>query len=262
MGYVLREPPIYEPLDTERIKPILQANAAQLAALKPPVRNPLSILSVLSKKRQSYTLPDGQTLDPPPLSAKGSRKLVIFGDCSATDNAAFIDLCRNASLLVHECTNAWIDPAIEKGDKGRSVREADLDKSLLDRFKKNLASESNQSGQNADRTPSSFVTGEDEQEAKQKVEAKAKKRGHSTADMTGAFARELGVKRLAMNHFSAMWVAGLVLLLEMAADARFTGSRRHDLPRTHLSLLPRLQCILVRRKARHHLYRGTRSCAA
>lgn len=203
-GYVLREPPVYESLDTERIIPILKANGPQLAALKPPIRHPMSILSILSKKRQSYTLPDGQTLHPPALSTHGARKLVIFGDCSGTDNAAFLELCRDASLLVHECTNAWIDPAIEKGDKGRSVREADLDKSLLDRFKKNLASGPGQNEQNADRTPSSFVTGEDEQDAKRKVETKAKKRGHSTADMTGAFARTLGVKRLAMNHFSAM----------------------------------------------------------
>lgn len=218
MGYVITEPPQYLPLDTATLLPLLEAEREALAALAEPITNPRSILSRLSSTRQPYTLPSGLVLQPPLLSTEPARKIVIMGDCAGVSNNAFEELARDPSLLVHECTNAWIDPGVEKGEKGARVRTAELDKTI--RSAPASAGTHNPAGapggQPAGGTPEAAGPGGEEwirmeQErvrkilaAKAVVEQKARSRGHSTPDMVGAFARRIGARRLALNHFSAM----------------------------------------------------------
>jgi ribonuclease Z len=107
------------------------------------------------------------------LSTIASRKIAILGDCSGTDNRAFSKLVDNPSMLVHECTNAWVDPRIEKGLKAEETKSNDL-------------------------------VAEDARLALEKIQSKAISRGHSDAQMAGRFAKSVNARRLVVNHFSAM----------------------------------------------------------
>jgi ribonuclease Z len=213
LGYVVTEPPIYERLDPTEYQPLLEANRKALAALDPPIRQPLSILKVLSSTRKPYTLPSGDVLHPPPTSTtKHPRKLVILGDCSGSENTAFKELAKDASLLVHECTNAWIPEAVQKGEKGKDVRTGELDASLLEEVKAREGikedsgpAEPSQGGEGTVEVLNQEEEGlEKEQAQKAVIEGKARSRGHSTADMAGEFAHDINAKRLALNHFSVM----------------------------------------------------------
>lgn len=63
-----------------------------------------SILRRVLGKRESVSLPDGTTLDPPE-NAPG-RKIVILGDTH--DSRGIMPLCYDADLLVHEATQMAI----------------------------------------------------------------------------------------------------------------------------------------------------------
>lgn len=92
--------------------------------MKQGIRNPRSLLGQLLRTREPISLPDGTVLRPPPLGLPG-RKIVILGD--TCDPWATKDLCMDASLLVHEATNAYIpsqvDPQGPKQDTAESVKE-------------------------------------------------------------------------------------------------------------------------------------------
>jgi ribonuclease Z len=84
----------------------------------------------------------------------------VLGDTSDSDG--IMELAADASLLVHETTNAYV------------------------------------------RSPGEHATLEDmNEDEKRCVREKAISRGHSTADMAGAFARKIRARRLILNHFSA-----------------------------------------------------------
>ncbi|WVF72824.1 hypothetical protein IAT40_007642 [Kwoniella sp. CBS 6097] len=225
VGYVLQEPTPRLPLDTASLIPLLQSNATALASLDPPVKHPLSLLSHLTSlpPPAPYTLPSGETLHPPAPSGVHPRKLVIFGDCSGgTENTTFEQMCGEASLLVHECTNAAIPGAIQRGQKGMSVRTKELEPSLEKKREKQFhavwhaqqqtpASANKrkaQSGdvQGADETPGEVVS-KDELN-RQATRKKALGRGHSTPDEVGTFAKKINANRVVVNHFSAMFPSG------------------------------------------------------
>jgi len=203
LGYILQEPPHRLPLDTERLIPLLQSNATALAALYPPVRHPLALLSYLTQipPPSPYTLPSGEVLHPPELASTPSRKLVIFGDCSGgTKNPAFERMCADPSLLIHECTNAAIPELIQRGDKGRKVRMRGMDDGLVQRSEQ-------QTGKPVGKETMT-KEGQDrrKREADKRIEVrkKAEGRGHSTPDEVGEFARAINARRVIVNHFSAM----------------------------------------------------------
>lgn len=219
LGFVVTEPPSYLPLDTAALLPILENEREALALLPPaaggPITNPRAVLSLLTSSRLPFTLPSGTVLQPPEVDPEPRRKIVIMGDCSGVSNDAFVQLAQEPSLLVHECTNAWIDPVIEKGDKGKRVRTAELDKTLIAGGKKTPVSGPGGGPPGSDGPGGSELEGIDfikmEQErvrkilaAKAVVEQKARSRGHSTPDMVGAFARRIRARRVALNHFSVM----------------------------------------------------------
>ncbi|KAJ9097847.1 hypothetical protein QFC19_006637 [Naganishia cerealis] len=222
LGFVVTEPPSYLPLDTVALLPLLEAEREALALLTPeqggPITNPRAVLSLLtSQQRKPFTLPSGTVLQPPDLDPEPRRKIVIMGDCSGVSNDAFVELAQEPSLLVHECTNAWIDPVIEKGDKGKRVRTAELDKTLIagGGGKQSVGGPGSQpGGTEAEGTDVpeglDFIRMEQERvrkilAAKAVVEQKARSRGHSTPDMVGAFARRVRARRVALNHFSVMF---------------------------------------------------------
>ncbi|OCF39038.1 ribonuclease Z [Kwoniella heveanensis CBS 569] len=233
VGYVLQEPTPRLPLDTAALIPLLQSNAAALASLDPPIKHPLSLLSYLTSlpPPKPYTLPSGETLHPPAPSGIHPRRLVIFGDCSGgTENPTFERMCNDASLLVHECTNAAIPGAIQRGQKGMGVRTRELEPSLEKKREKQFhavwhpqkqqqqqqhSPDSNnhkrkaaQQGdvQGADETPGEVLS-KDELN-RQATRKKALGRGHSTPDEVGTFARKINANRVVVNHFSAMFPSG------------------------------------------------------
>ncbi|KAF9503150.1 hypothetical protein BS47DRAFT_1356401 [Hydnum rufescens UP504] len=153
IGYVFTEPPRAEPLSQEgHIEPITRNHAALISAGH---RNPRALLGRLLSTRIPISLPDGTTLYPPPLSIAG-RKIVVLGDTSDSDG--IMELAADASLLVHEATNAYV------------------------------------------RAPGEHATLENmSEDEKRRVREKAISRGHSTADMAGAFARKIRARRLILK---------------------------------------------------------------
>ncbi|WVR07503.1 hypothetical protein IAU60_004545 [Kwoniella sp. DSM 27419] len=212
VGYIFQEPTPRLPLDTSALIPLLQANAASLAALDPPVKHPLSLLSHLTSlpPPAPYTLPSGDVIRPPEASGVQGRKLVIFGDCrGGTENATFQTMCSDPSLLVHECTNAAIPGAIQRGQKGMAQRTKELEPSLEKKREKQFAHLWHKPAKaTGDGGGLEHDQGEDldkDQQAKLQVQKKALGRGHSTPLEVGKFAREIGAKRVVVNHFSAMF---------------------------------------------------------
>ncbi|ODN92673.1 ribonuclease Z [Cryptococcus wingfieldii CBS 7118] len=220
LGYVLQEPTPRLSLDTQTLIPLLQSNAAALAERDPPVKHPLSLLSHLTSlpSPPPYQLPSGETISPPEPSGVPPRKIVIFGDCNGgTPNDTFRSMCSDASLLVHECTNAAIPQAIQKGEKGQKVRQRDLESSLVV-SRGGVTAGAGKSPSVTHPRPSRWA-GEDSNEdtfqndeevfadesRAREVIRKAQSRGHSTPNEVGMFARDIKARRVAVNHFSAMF---------------------------------------------------------
>lgn len=214
---MLQEPAPRKPLDTARLIPLLQANAKALAAQDPPVHHPLSLLSSLTSlpPPDPITLPSGEVLYPPEPTGEPGRKIVIFGDCAGgTPNAALQEMCMDASLLVHECTNAAIPESVGKGDRGRAVRASGLEQSL--EVKRNKEFDQAARDRGVVREPWIFHgKHESHSHAVAAVEAfadkrdairiKARSRGHATPDEVGEFAYAINARRVVVNHFSAMF---------------------------------------------------------
>lgn len=216
VGYILKEPEPRHPLNHQRLIPLLQANAKALAEMDPPIKHPLSILSLLNAlpPPPPFTLPSGEVLHPPEPTGAPGRKLVIFGDCSGgTPNEKFQEMCGGASLLIHECTNAAVPESVQKGDKGRLVRISGLEQSLEGKRIKEFTQSAQDRGTTSEPwvfhgqhdTPALAAAAEEEFEKKRDVvRAKAQSRGHSTPQDVGAFAYAIGARRVVVNHFSAM----------------------------------------------------------
>ena len=208
----MKEPVPRIPLDTPTLIPLLQSNAMALGALDPPVKHPLSLLTHLTSlpTPPPYKLPSGEILCPPRPSGIPPRKFVILGDCSGgTQNEHFRQMCQDASLLIHECTNSAIPELIQKSDRGMKVRKRELEQSLLKRQEKLEGPKTNESVRPA--MPDHMKDGSDsgsrhvrEAAKRTEVRRKALSRGHSTPDEVGEFARSIRARRVVVNHFSAM----------------------------------------------------------
>ncbi|SCV70101.1 BQ2448_1495 [Microbotryum intermedium] len=105
-GYIFSEGPRPLPLDPNLYVPHLKRNAPALLTSQ-GIRNPLSLLSVLSSQRQSLTLPDGTLLEPPRLGPKG-RKIVVLGDTYDALGGSIERWADDADLVIHEATNAYL----------------------------------------------------------------------------------------------------------------------------------------------------------
>lgn len=78
---------------------------------------PRSTLSRI-QNGETITLPTGEQLHPPP--SRPGRKIVILGDTS--DPWRLLELSKNANVVVHEATNAYI-PSLDTGLLYESVEE-------------------------------------------------------------------------------------------------------------------------------------------
>ncbi|KAG8855512.1 hypothetical protein FRB96_007016 [Tulasnella sp. 330] len=180
LGYVFKEPPsITTPsvgsapvFDTKFYLEQINRNRDVLINEK-GIRDPTSLVDLLISTGTPIILPDGHVLDPPlpppsehhePIFTPG-RKIVVLGDTH--DPWRMRELCMDASLLVHEATNAYIHY------------------SKLQEYQ-----------------PGYTWCGNSEQ----KVRERAMSRGHSTPRMAGAFAHAIRARRLVLNHFSAKFV--------------------------------------------------------
>ena len=109
VGFVVTEKDRPGKLNVDRAMPLVEKNKEALMALYEDHRRTYRLLKDL-KPGQSFAFPDGSSLtaedvlDPP---IEG-RKLVYMGDTCNGDKIA--EIAQNATLLIHEATNAW-DPA-------------------------------------------------------------------------------------------------------------------------------------------------------
>ena len=187
LGYILQEPVPRLPLDTPRLIPLLQSNAPALAALDPPVRHALSLLSHLTSfpPPEPYILPSGDVLSPPEASGVEPRKIVILGDCTGgTDNRAFENMCNDASLLVHECTRAAIPESVQRTKKGKA---------------RAVSAGARMTAVEAEADLASF-----EADKVEDARSKALARGHSSPFEVAQFVKKIRPRRVAIDHFSVM----------------------------------------------------------
>jgi ribonuclease Z len=78
----------------------------------------------LLQDRQTLHLPDGTTLEPPPLDIPG-RKVVILGDTN--DPSAIMPIAMDPTVLVHESTNAYIPRRISEKVRGLGSSNGTVD---------------------------------------------------------------------------------------------------------------------------------------
>ena len=201
VGYVFEEAPTASKSVSPRDLAILDSNAEELFDLY-QIRHPRSLLSGVLKARETLTLPDGHVLVPPPLDRPG-RKLCILGDTSdataGLEDKGMLALARDADLLVHECTYAY-------------MREKDV-----------LAAPSPEHAQLLQQ----LLLAEGE------AEPRALSRGHSVPRIAGSFAGLIRARHVVFNHFSArlpaphtMSHAPLTSTDQLRPDARLAESEQ------------------------------------
>jgi ribonuclease Z len=108
-GYVFKEKP--KPRVTPQYLSML--DDIPRAHLPPDVWNPRYLLKDLRQGR-GVTLENGEVIEPPEISSSGI-KIVVLGDTS--DASGVEPLAQNASLLVHESTNAYIPPKFQENPR-------------------------------------------------------------------------------------------------------------------------------------------------
>ncbi len=108
VGYVVEEQPRSGKINPELVQPVVMRNFDELKANG--YRHPMKILSEIKNldPGESFCFPDGTELfrDDVVEGDKPGRKIVVCGD--TCDSRALENLAQNADLLVHECTNAFL----------------------------------------------------------------------------------------------------------------------------------------------------------
>ncbi|KAK4054072.1 hypothetical protein OIV83_001097 [Microbotryomycetes sp. JL201] len=165
LGYVFQEQPRPVPLDPAKYVPHLKnpTNAAALAGQG--IANPMSVLSRITRDRETITLLDGTVLEPPPMGASG-RKLVILGD--TYDASGCASLAQDADVVVHESTNAYLPDIDESQQRGKR-------------------------------------RGDGVEITRESVREQAREHGHSTPEVAGQFAKSVNAKMLLLNHLSVKY---------------------------------------------------------
>lgn len=173
VGYVFKEPASASQSISAQDLAILDSNTEALFAQR-GVKNPRTLLRRLLREREPLHLPDGNVLQPPRLDRPG-RKLCILGDTSdataSLETGGMLALAKDADLVVHECTYAYLtDKALKMAREAHADLAPSLAASLL------LPDEADE---------------------------RAFSRGHSVPRNVGSFAAHIGARRILLNHFSA-----------------------------------------------------------
>ena len=110
VGYVMTEHSRPGRLNPDLVTPLIEENFDELKKLDLIGRNPIKVLAYLKtlKPGQVFTFPNGKRINvedvvEPPMRG---RKVVFMGDTCSGDMIA--PIAKNADLLVHEATNAWV----------------------------------------------------------------------------------------------------------------------------------------------------------
>lgn len=111
LGYVFREPSHPSRMELTQIMDPINRNKEALSEIG--FARPIDVVDHLLATRQPFTLPDGYVINPP--SEVLGRKLVILGDTH--DPSSIKELAMDASVLVHEATNAYIPPNLLRSGK-------------------------------------------------------------------------------------------------------------------------------------------------
>ena len=125
VGFVFEEAPRLGKIDPKPLIPLLQKNKAALALPPWNLDNPMMVLGLLQQSPNPITLPDGAVIQPPALNTNG-RKLVILGDTCDAESTTMDELAKDADLVVHESTNAFLpglDDALKDDDTYESIEK-------------------------------------------------------------------------------------------------------------------------------------------
>jgi ribonuclease Z len=125
VGFVFEEAPRLGKIDPKPLIPLLQKNKAALALPPWNLDNPMMVLGLLQQSPNPITLPDGAVIQPPALNTNG-RKLVILGDTCDAQSTTMDELAKDADLVVHESTNAFLpglDDALKDDDTYESIEK-------------------------------------------------------------------------------------------------------------------------------------------
>lgn len=157
LGYVVDEQPRPGRLRNDLVEPVVRRNVVALR--EAGFKTPMKVMAVIKNLQpgQSFTFPDGTVIqqdaavEPP----RKGRKIVLCGDTA--DSRALSRLASGADVVIHECTNSYLQGVDNKESDHLSV------------------------------TRDAIV------------------HGHSTPQIAGKFAKDVGAKRLLLNHFSARY---------------------------------------------------------
>ncbi|KAI7951795.1 hypothetical protein MJO28_007479 [Puccinia striiformis f. sp. tritici] len=132
VGYLLNEVNRREKFDMVKLKPILERNAAEIKSMGFKVLP--AILSQLEKTRKPITFSSGETLNPPSLSIRG-RRIMILGD--TCDPRMMVKLVQDSNvegidLLIHEATGTTV-PDTHQSKQEELLTESQLCKKMAER---------------------------------------------------------------------------------------------------------------------------------
>ncbi|POW11472.1 hypothetical protein PSTT_05250, partial [Puccinia striiformis] len=130
--YLLNEVNRREKFDMVKLKPILERNAAEIKSMGFKVLP--AILSQLEKTRKPITFSSGETLNPPSLSIRG-RRIMILGD--TCDPRMMVKLVQDSNvegidLLIHEATGTTV-PDTHQSKQEELLTESQLCKKMAER---------------------------------------------------------------------------------------------------------------------------------
>jgi ribonuclease BN (tRNA processing enzyme) len=125
LGYVVEELPRPGRLRNDIVEPVVQRNALALQAAGFPI--PMKAMAVIKNLPlgSAFTFPDGtvvtqqEAVEPP----RRGRKVVICGD--TCDSRALDKLAQDATVVIHEATNAFL-PGVDK-NKDTTVQDVTRD---------------------------------------------------------------------------------------------------------------------------------------
>eukprot|EP00128_Syssomonas_multiformis_P001453 Colp12_sorted_trinity150504_noHs@7846 len=190
LGYILQEVDQPGKLEPKLVIPHLERN--KKALIETGIKNPMSLLSNL-KDGKPINLPDGTIIEPKDVLGprRAGRKIVVLGDTS--DASALFDAAADCDVLIHECTNAWLE-----ADQNRADFKQSKSQSKSQNGKTPTPDDTDKESKRPGRSIESCSCSQENEEV-------AIEHGHSTPEIAGRAAKATKARMLLMNHFSARY---------------------------------------------------------